>query len=174
MFEIEKTLLDNVYKLHHPVFLDERGSFVKTFHESTFQKYNLSCTWKENFYSYSKNNVLRGMHYQKKPHEQYKMISCLDGEVLDVLLDLRTDSKTYGKCESFILKSGISIYIPPLVAHGFLVTTNSALLHYQVSQEYSPDHDTGVLWNSIPFEWPSSNPVISKRDLKLPAFVSTK
>jgi dTDP-4-dehydrorhamnose 3,5-epimerase len=111
------------------------------------------------------------MHFQLPPHDHYKLVVCLAGGVLDVVLDLRRGSPAYGKFESFELtgRSPQLLLIPPGLAHGFCVTEAPATMYYKVTTAYSPAHDSGVRWNSIGFEWPVNDPLVSARDAALPA-----
>jgi len=121
------------------------------------------------FHSLSLQNTIRGMHYQSPQLNQFKLVFCVQGEICDVVLDLRPKSPTYGNFYDRILNqdSQIGLLIPPGVAHGFCVTsTEPALVNYYSSSEYDPQHDLGVLWNSFRFNWNLSNPIISERDSK--------
>jgi dTDP-4-dehydrorhamnose 3,5-epimerase len=104
--------------------------------------------------------------------EHVKLVFCLKGAVIDAVVDLRKSSPTYGKHELFKLSDEYPriIYIPKGLAHGFYVTSADAVMFYQVSTSYSPDHDCGILWNSIDIPWPDKKPIISKRDESFPAF----
>jgi dTDP-4-dehydrorhamnose 3,5-epimerase len=164
--EIYETKLPGCYELQPKVFKDHRGTFVKTFHEEVFKKYQLNINFAEEYYSFSHQNVFRGLHFQMPPKEHTKMVYCVQGEVIDAVVDLRVGSPTYGKGETFSLtaeKANI-IYIPPGFAHGFYVLSKTAIMMYKVSTVYSPEHDTGIHWNSVGIAWPTANPLVSKRD----------
>lgn len=118
----------------------------------------------------SKNNVLRGLHFQAPPHDHYKLVTCIAGEAFDVIVDLRKSSPTYGQHESFELNGGDSVFVPAGCAHGFYVRSESATLLYNVSTIHAPSHDTGIRWDSVGVSWPSANPVVSERDAGLIAF----
>lgn len=149
---------------------DERGSFVKTFQSTAFREFGLESSFNESFYSTSAAGVLRGMHFQLPPADGGKLVHCLQGAVLDVALDLRLGSPTFGKYATFDLKAGdlSAVYMPRGVAHGFLTRGAPATLIYYVSSEYDPDLDAGVLWDSFGMEWPNSFPVLSSRDRSFP------
>jgi dTDP-4-dehydrorhamnose 3,5-epimerase len=160
-----------------PTHYDHRGSFIKTYHPYLFREiWPEELTLRETFVSHSKKGVLRGFHFQTPPYQQWKVVCCLAGEVLDVLLDLRRNSATFRKtCASKISgprerTSGQvkAIVIPPGVGHAFYTPSSEAFLFYGVSQEYVPDSDLGVLWSSVDFEWPSRNPILSERDAGFP------
>tara|TARA_Y200000002_G_C22576617_1_gene618984 strand:+ start:351 stop:884 length:534 start_codon:yes stop_codon:yes gene_type:complete len=143
---------------------DNRGKFCKLFQESWLK--NIDFTPKEFYFSSSRENVLRGFHLQINNSMQGKIVSCFSGKVLDVLIDLRAGKK-FGCVYSTFLDSGNNdtIFIPKGYGHAFLnLNKEEAVLLYLVSSEYSPNEDTGILWNSVNFDWPIKNPLISKRD----------
>ena len=121
---------------------------------------------------YFKTEVLRGLHFQRPPHDHEKIVYCTDGGVLDVVVDLRAGSPVYGKHVMIELTADKAnmIYIPRGLAHGFYVTTKSATMHYKVSTQYAQSHDTGILWNSAGIDWPDDNPVLSSRDQSFSTF----
>lgn len=156
---------------------DSRGEFVKTFHEEVFGDEGIHFDLREEFYSVSKKDVIRGMHFQTPPHAHSKLVICLAGGILDVLLDLRAGLPTYGQVWTVELTSENRnvLYIPEGIAHGFLSLSDHALVHYKTTAVYSPDHDTGVRWDSIDFTWPVKAPVLSLRDsdfIRFQEFVS--
>lgn len=158
-----------------PKLLDDvRGRFIKTFHTGMFEELGLPIQWQEEFYSISKKGVVRGMHYQSPPEDQYKMVYCLSGKILDVILDLRVGSPTYGSHASIEISAdnGDILIIPPGFAHGFCALSDKVIMQYKVSSVYSPEHDTGVLWNSFGCSWPYDLPIISDRDTKFPPLSS--
>jgi dTDP-4-dehydrorhamnose 3,5-epimerase len=149
---------------------DGRGWFLKTFHEPAFRALGLETGWKETFVSCSARGVLRGMHFQTPPHQQAKLVTCLSGRVLDVIVDLRAGSPAFGTCAALELQGGLgeSVYVPAGCAHGFLALEDGTMLQYQVSSPHDPAHDDGILWSSIPFAWPVADPVLSDRDRTFP------
>lgn len=157
------------YMLQPPVYKDNRGVFVKTFHEDDFKNHGLHCDFKEEFYTVSHKNVLRGLHFQVPPKDHVKIVYCIAGKVLDALVDLRVGSPRFGQFELIELSSDKCnlLYIPSGIAHGFYVTSQSAILMYKVSAMHSPSHDTGILWNSVGIPWPVQDPIVSERDSKL-------
>lgn len=148
-------------------FHDSRGDFFKTYHIDLFRKKGLETNWREEYFSTSKKNVIRGMHFQTPPADHDKLITCLSGSVIDVIVDLRKKSPMFKKHIALHLKASTKnrmLYIPKGCAHGFLSLENNTLMHYKVSTVYSPENDKGILWNSFGFEWNTSNPIISNRD----------
>ncbi len=166
MFEWRELGLPGVFEIIHRKFIDDRGTFLKTFNYDVFNEKNLECDFKEMFYSFSHRNVLRGMHFQTPPHDHAKLVHCLKGQILDVILDLRKNLPTYGKCVSASLsaENGNSIYIPRGLAHGFLSLEDDSLVHYSVTTTHSPAQDQGILWDSFGFDWGLKNPILSSRD----------
>ncbi len=173
--KIAKKLFDDAIIVLSPRLLDDmRGRFVKTFHTDIFQELGLPIDWHEEFYSISKKGVIRGMHYQSPPEDHYKMVYCLSGQIIDVILDIRVGSPTYGSHLSIEISAdnGEILIIPPGFAHGFCALSDEVIMQYKVSSIYSPEHDTGVLWNSFGCKWPYDLPIISHRDTKFPPFSS--
>lgn len=153
------------------IFKDQRGTFVKTFHSTIFEGLGWRGHWEEEFYSTSAKDVIRGMHFQTPPHQHDKLIYCAFGKVLDVALDLRTNSPTHKKVFSIELSSTspCALLLPAGIAHGFLSLEENSLMVYKTTKVYSPDHDSGIHWNSFGFCWPVSSPIVSARDMSFPA-----
>ncbi|MFD0892791.1 dTDP-4-dehydrorhamnose 3,5-epimerase family protein [Luteolibacter ambystomatis] len=156
------------------VFEDARGNFVKPFHEDQLAAHGISMIVREEFFSTSAKDVLRGMHFQIPPHDHQKLIYCLSGRVLDVLLDLRKESPTYGKAASFELSAANHhvVHVPRGFAHGFLSLEDGSCMVYKTDAVHAADADKGLLWNSFGFEWPITDAIISGRDLAHPEFGS--
>ncbi|CAM3358323.1 MULTISPECIES: dTDP-4-dehydrorhamnose 3,5-epimerase [Yersinia] len=160
------------YLIESKSFSDERGAFIKTAHNEIFKNSGLNIPLAEEYYSRSKKGVIRGMHFQQYPDDHEKMVYCPEGEVLDVFLDLRKSSPTYGKFMSFILNSQNkrSVFLAKGVAHGFLSMKENTLIVCKTSTVYSPELDSGIRWDSFGFQWPVENPIISERDKNLDLF----
>lgn len=169
---IIKTTLDGVFEVENKIFEDQRGSFVKTFHSEVFINDGLDSDFRESFYSVSKKNVLRGMHYQLPPHDHSKLVYVVSGKILDVVVDIRENSETFGEFYSTELSSdnAKSIYIDKGFAHGFLTLSESATVVYMTTTVHKPDFDKGIKWDSFGFEWPGNNFIISQRDNEHPSF----
>lgn len=150
---------------------DDRGLFVKTFHGDEFEAAGLRSDWREEYYSRSRKGVLRGMHFQQPPAEHAKLVYCLKGEVLDVVVDLRVGSPTRHivVAEKLDAKEGKGIYAPTGCAHGFLSLSDDSVMLYKVTSVHAPSSDAGIAWNSIPFDWPVATPILSPRDAGHPA-----
>lgn len=168
--ELTETTLPGCYLVKCDVMEDERGRFVKTYHDARFAELGLRTDWREEYYSVSARGVLRGMHFQVPPADHVKLVHCVAGETLDVILDLRLGSPTYGRCVSLRLSAeeGPSVYVPSGVAHGFLALEDESIMQYKVTSVYSARQDSGILWNSFAFDWPIRDPVVSHRDARHP------
>lgn len=168
MFELIELPLIGSYSVRPRRVSDARGSFVKIFHRRTFEEYGLCADFREVYYSRSVAGTVRGLHFQVPPFEHAKLVYCVTGKVLDVLLDLRIGSPTYGKSCSLELEgeSDGLVYIPAGIAHGFWAR-EEATLAYSVSTEHAPAHDAGVHFRSVDVAWPES-PIVSERDQALP------
>ena len=165
MFEKRETKIPGCFELQPIVRGDSRGKFIKTFHNEYFEENDLETNFREQYYSVSMKGVLRGMHFQLPPHHHSKLVFCTSGIILDVALDLRVGSPTYGNHISLEIsaETGNMLYLPEGLAHGFYSVTE-ATVAYNVSTVYSPEYDAGVLWSSIGMDWPDSQPEISERD----------
>lgn len=149
---------------------DSRGRFVKIFEERFFSQNGLSDKFSEEYYSESRQGVIRGLHFQSPPNDHDKVVTCLIGEVLDVTIDLRVGSPTYMLTQKITLsaENGASLYVPSGIAHGFCVLSKSALLLYKTTSPYSAESDAGILWSSVPVIWPVADPIVSERDKGFP------
>ncbi|MFM2385645.1 MAG: dTDP-4-dehydrorhamnose 3,5-epimerase [Bacteroidota bacterium] len=163
---IEATTLPGVLQLQHHKHQDARGSFVKLFHESTLQNAGINFTVRESFYSTSHKGVLRGMHFHQSPHEHAKIVLCTSGSILDVVLDIRQHSPTFGQTAQCILSAekANALYIPEGFAHGFVSLEDNSTTLYLQNGMYSAEHDSGILYNSFNFAWPDMALTISDRD----------
>lgn len=165
-FAINRTTIPGCFEIFPLVVHDQRGIFVKLFHEQLYSEHGLATHFAEIYYSVSHQGVLRGLHFQSPPMDHSKIVSCISGEVMDTVVDLRKGSPTYGKYATFQLSSekGNLIYIPSGLAHGFYVQSRSAILLYNVTTVYSPQHDSGVRWDTVGIPWPNQSPIVSERD----------
>lgn len=157
--------------LIRPVFVeDNRGAFVKNFSEEAFSQAGINFTPKENFYSVSKQGVLRGMHFQAPPFAYDKLVYCVHGRIHDVVLDIRIGSPTYGQVWSGELDAlrGDALFLPPGFAHGFHALEPDSIVAYSVSEVHNPKSDLGVHWDSFGHSWNCGHPIVSARDHALP------
>ncbi|MDP2420241.1 dTDP-4-dehydrorhamnose 3,5-epimerase family protein [Sediminibacterium sp.] len=160
------TALSGVYIINNFNVVDERGLFVKTFNKKNFEELKLNIEIKESYFSVSKKNVIRGMHFQLPPYDHEKLVFVPKGAILDVLIDLRKNSTTFMQHMSIELSetNKRSIFIPKGVAHGFKSLIDNTITYYNVSTEYNSSADTGIHYNSIGFDWQIINPILSIRD----------
>jgi dTDP-4-dehydrorhamnose 3,5-epimerase len=170
--KIYKSKIEGCFEIQPQKKIDERGHFVKIFNRDFFNDKNLNSDWSEEYYSYSKMGVLRGLHFQAPPYDHCKLVYCVYGHVMDVVVDLRKKSSTYGDHQVIEItsKKANMVYIPKGLAHGFYTISQEAILVYKVSSVYAPDHDTGIHWNSASILWPDRNPIVSERDSVLQSF----
>lgn len=171
--EIVNTKIKDLVIIQPKVFSDSRGYFMESYKENFFSNNFPKINFVQDNESKSEFGVLRGLHFQKPPYDQTKLVRVVQGEVLDVAVDLRIGSETYGKYESFILSdvNKKQLLIPRGFAHGFVVTSKIAIFQYKVDNVYSPDHDSGILYNdpNLKIDWilDSKNLIISEKDLQL-------
>ena len=171
-FIFEKLELPEVISIKSNLFLDSRGYFLESFRESAFISNGINTRFTQDNFSHSIQGTLRGLHYQQNPKAQAKLVFCMRGEIFDVAVDIRKKSPTFGKWIGKILSESNHelLYIPEGFAHGFCVLSDEADVLYKVNQEYSPEHDRGILWNdpTINISWPIKNLILSEKDLVLP------
>lgn len=165
--KINKTKLNGCYIIKPKIFPDKRGFFFESYNIKNFKKKNITTNFKQDNFSKSKKNVLRGLHFQKKK-PQAKLFYVSYGKVLDVVVDLRKKSNTFLKHEKFIIsdQNKNQIYIPPGFAHGFLVLSEIAVCHYKCTNYYEPEDDGSIVWNdkSLNINWKIKNPILSEKD----------
>ena len=147
--EVKNLEIPGVKLISPKIHQDYRGFFVETYNQNRYQQEGVEQRFVQDNLAFSKEQgTLRGLHFQVPPSEHVKLVSCVNGEIFDVVLDLRVGSPTFGEHQAFVLdgKSGDCLYVPKGLAHGFMVQSESAVTVYQTSTEYAPQHDTGVLW----------------------------
>ena len=166
LFDKIATPLEGCFELQPIVHGDKRGTFVKTFHADTFAELGLAADFKEEYFSTSIKNVIRGIHFQTPPADHGKLIYCAAGAVKDVAVDLRKNSATFGKHFAVNLTSEWAnmLYIPKGLAHGFLTLSERAIMVYSQTTIYSPENDKGILWSSCGIDWQCDAPILSDRD----------
>ena len=166
-----ETKISGVFEIDLFHVKDERGSFTKSFHKSLFKMNKLEYKFDESFFSTNKKGVIRGMHFQNPPHDQAKLVYATAGVILDVILDLRKSSQTYGQCAQIEIsaENHKAVYMPVGVAHGFCCLTEASMI-YLTSTEYNAGSETGILWNSFGMKWPVDDPIVSSRDKSFLSF----
>jgi dTDP-4-dehydrorhamnose 3,5-epimerase len=146
---------------------DARGTFLKTTQRSALEPLGLPWAFAEQYVTRSRRGVVRGLHFQTPPADMFKLVTCLGGAAYDVVVDLRVGSPAYGRHVAIELDeaAGNAVAIPSGCAHGFLARADDTLLGYSCTAEYSPEHDTGVRWDSAGIDWPlDGEPLLSPRD----------
>jgi dTDP-4-dehydrorhamnose 3,5-epimerase len=169
-------VLSEVFLIEPQTFSDQRGWFSETYKKGEFEAQGLGCDFVQDNHSRSTSKgILRGLHFQKEPVAQGKLVRCVLGEVFDVAVDIRRGSPTYAKWVSASLSATnkAMVWVPPGFAHGILTLTDIAEVIYKVTSEYSPAHDRSVRWNdpAIGIKWPISNPLLSKKDAEAPLLI---
>lgn len=166
---IKKTDIEGCFEVLPLDLQDHRGRFVKPYHQDEFKELGLDLTIREEYYSVSNKRVLRGLHFQLPPVATKKLVTCLDGTIIDAVVDLRKNSPTFRKYFTIELSAekGNQLYIPEGLAHGFCTLSEEATVLYMCSTVYSPEHDTGIRWDSAGIPWPVTDPIVSEKDRHL-------
>jgi len=171
-----KTSIDGIVIIDPTVFGDNRGYFLESYNEKEFTEVIGKVSFVQDNESKSSKGVLRGLHFQKPPFAQSKLVRCIEGKVLDVVVDIRKNSKTYGQYFTTELsgENKKQLFIPRGFAHGFLVLSDSAIFAYKVDNTFAPDHDAGIHWNDpiVNIQWSlsESEVLVSDKDAQLPFF----
>ncbi len=171
--KVNATPIEGLYELLPEVWQDERGWFTEIFQLPKYKKLGVNDNFIQDNLSFSKKGVLRGLHLQLPPFEQAKIVRVMTGSVLDVVVDLRRSSKTFGMtytCQLEAKKQNILI-VPEGFAHGFAALEDT-LFFYKCSNTYSKDHETGIIWNDrdLNIDWKITDPLLSDKDKLLPTF----
>lgn len=171
-FRFTQLAIPDVMQIEGEAFNDERGFFAELYRGSEFKQHGIVADFVQDNHSRSRRWVLRGLHYQKQPRAQAKMVAVLRGEIYDVAVDIRRGSPTYGHWVGAVLseENRRALYIPEGFAHGFCVLSDEADVVYKVTREYEPDLDCGIVWNDpdLGIDWPVSDPILSEKDAALP------
>ena len=168
--KVTESGIKGVFIIEPDVYEDDRGFFMETFHIERYRKLlGINLDFVQDNISRSSKNVLRGMHFQKN-YPQGKIVKASRGEILDVVVDLRKDSPTYGTWESFRLseKNKLQVWIPPGFAHGFLVMSDSADFEYKCTEYYHPEDELCLMWNDpeVAINWTINDPILTEKDKK--------
>jgi dTDP-4-dehydrorhamnose 3,5-epimerase len=178
--KVVETGFEGLFVLEPRVFADDRGYFFESFNSQTFIDNGFDFDWVQDNQSHSKHGVIRGLHFQKPPHAQTKLIRVLKGEIVDIVVDLRHVSPTYGKSFSIFLSSQnkLQLLIPKGFAHGFSVLSEEADVMYKCDALYNKETESGILFNDsqlgIDWQVAQDKMVVSEKDLILPAFDPTQ
>lgn len=174
--KITQTNIEGLVIIEPRVFGDARGYFMETFQKNTFNSNVTETEFIQDNESKSSKGVLRGLHFQLPPYQQAKLVRVIEGEVLDVAVDLRKDSKTYGQHYSILLsgENKKQFFVPRGFAHGFVVLSETAIFSYKVDNLYAPTHDSGIMWNdeTLNIDWNIDIALIqlSEKDKNLSSF----
>lgn len=175
-FEVTELGLPGVLLLKPKVNLDLRGFSAVSYGMEEFEKLGISTQFIQDYTSVSSKNVIRGLHFQKKPYGQDKLIRCSSGEIFDIIADCEPASPSYGKYVSAKLNAEEQtiLYIPGKYAHGFCVTSDKAITEYKMSDSYHPDSADGIRWDDpfFGFNWPIEEPILSEQDASWPLLMT--
>lgn len=170
----EKLLPIGLFLIHPEIHYDQRGYFFESYNQNIFLQHGLPASFAQDNQSLSKKNVLRGLHFQNPPYEQGKLIRVISGSVLDVVVDIRKNSITYGKHLAVELKSQdfTMMWIPPGFAHGFLSLQDNTVFSYKCTKPYNRQSETGILFNDpdLNINWNCQNPIVTDKDMLLQKF----
>lgn len=175
--EFRETRIKGLFEITPRVFHDDRGYFFETFSQKLFSENIANLTFLQDNQSFSTKGVLRGLHFQHSPHAQGKLVRVISGSVLDIAVDIRPDSPTFGQYESFILSAEKQnmVFIPEGFAHGF-ATLEDAIFVYKCTNTYHKASEAGIIYNdpTLNIDWGIENPNVSEKDLELPTFLEIK
>lgn len=177
-FKIQETEIEGLVLVIPRVFKDQRGFFMELYNSASFKACGIEAEFLQDNMSFSGKGTLRGLHYQAPPFAQGKLVSVIQGCVLDVVVDIRKNSATYGKHLSFELNDETRhmLYVPPGFAHGFSVLSETALFHYKCTNVYDKASEGGLLWNDpeLNIDWKVESAIISDKDQVLPVLRDLK
>ena len=176
--KVNKTFIEDLLIIEPQLFKDDRGFFYESYNKNNLDKV-INIVFVQDNESKSDKGVIRGLHFQAPPFEQTKLVRCVCGNILDVAVDLRKNSKTYGKSFSIELSSenNKQLFIPKGFAHGFQVLSETAIVNYKVDNFYNPTSDSGIIWNDkdLSINWNHDlKPILSVKDLTLISFKDLK
>jgi dTDP-4-dehydrorhamnose 3,5-epimerase len=173
-FTFEPTTLADVVRIVPRVFADGRGFLMETYKRSAFEQLTGGVPLVQENHSGSAKGTLRGLHYQREPKSQGKLVRAVVGTIFDVAVDIREGSRTFKQWIGVTLsaENRESLYVPPGFAHGFCVMSDYAEVIYKTTEEYAPDLEHGIPWNdpALGIVWPLEDPILSARDQRWPPF----
>lgn len=177
-FDFKRLAIPEVLLITPRVWTDTRGFFMETYKHSDFAAMGAGDIFVQENHSSSVRGVLRGLHFQRPPQAQSKLVRVVGGQIFDVVVDVRPDSPTRGKWVGVELSANdrTLMYVPGWCAHGFCVLSERAEVVYRTSAEYSPEHESGIMWNdpALAITWPVADPFVSDRDKQWPGFAGVK
>jgi dTDP-4-dehydrorhamnose 3,5-epimerase len=171
-FTIEKLPIEGLAIVQPKAFFDDRGFFLETFSEQALREAGIDTRFVQDNLSYSKRGTVRGLHFQAPPHAQAKLVTVFQGAVLDVVVDIRKGSPTYGKSYTIELtdQNKTAFYVPAGFAHGFSVLSDTCIFYYKCSNYYNKPSEGGLLYNdpALGIDWRVAQPIVSDKDKVLP------
>ena len=172
---VRKTKIEGLIEFFPRIFKDDRGFFLETYSVKTFKELGLDYTFIQDNQSFSKKGVVRGLHFQNAPFAQGKLVRVVSGKAIDIAVDIRPNSPTFGHWESFLLDAELSnlVYIPEGFAHGFSVLED-CVFSYKCTNVYDKASESGLFWNDLELkiDWQVSNPIVSEKDAILPTLAT--
>ncbi len=179
--DIKELEIKGIFEVCLKPHKDNRGFFMRSFDKNIFEKYGLNYNWvQENHSRSGKKGTLRGLHFQLPPHSETKLIRCIRGKILDVFVDLRKNSKSFGEWGSVELseENQKMILLPKGIAHGFCTMADETEILYKVDEFYTPHAEMGIKWNDkdLDIDWPTNSPILSEKDqnnIRLSSFIET-
>jgi dTDP-4-dehydrorhamnose 3,5-epimerase len=174
--KVKSLELQGVYLIEHNVYEDERGLFFETFNGPLLSEYGIPLQFLQDNQSVSHKGVLRGLHFQNPPFEQGKLVRVVSGSVIDIVVDIRKNSPSYGQHLKIKLDeyTKTSLWVPPGFAHGFAALEDNTIFMYKVTNVYNKESESGIIWNDseLNIDWEVSNPIVSTRDQALDKFAN--
>jgi dTDP-4-dehydrorhamnose 3,5-epimerase len=171
--EFKSTTIEGLIEIYPRIFKDDRGHFFESYQREVFTKNGIPFEFVQDNQSFSTAGVLRGLHFQNEPFAQGKLVRVITGKVIDIAVDIRPNSPTFGKYESFILDAALQnmVYIPEGFAHGFAALEDS-IFSYKCTNNYNKPAEGGIIWNDpdLNIDWGIENPNVSEKDILLPTF----
>jgi dTDP-4-dehydrorhamnose 3,5-epimerase len=175
-FEFKKLAIPEVLLIAPRVWTDTRGFFMEIYKRSEFAAAGIGEIFVQENHSSSQRGVLRGLHFQRPPQAQSKLVRVISGKIFDVAVDLRTATRGAWVGVELSAEDRTLLYIPDWCAHGFCVLSERAEVVYHTSAEYSPEHESGILWNdpALGITWPVADPIVADRDKRWPQLAGVR
>lgn len=174
MIKVERVKIEGLLIIQPTVFHDDRGYFFEAYNKEKYKEAGIDVDFVQDNISKSTKNVVRGLHFQNPPFEQGKLVSVIKGAVLDVAVDIRKNSPTYGEHYSIVLseENAKQFYIPPGFAHGFKTLEDETIFSYKCTNVYNKESEGSIMWNDkeLGIDWQSDNPIVSDKDQKSELF----
>ena len=172
--EVVKTSIPDLYIIKPTVFEDHRGYFFESYNKELFLRHGIDQNFVQDNESMSGKDVLRGLHFQKPPFTQGKLVRVMQGSVLDVAVDIRKNSPTYGRWASVVLsqKNKWMYWVPPGFAHGFVTLEDHTIFFYKCTNVYNKESEASIAWNDpdLNIDWQVNNPILAEKDKNAPFF----